>query len=418
MATYKHRELESTVFLGERIDFISANDRIRERVQNLSHEKHVLDKLVAESNPDDVFWDIGACLGIHSFVLAKHLPNGTVISFEPMHTNRAVCVDNKQVNELDNVHISELALSNEDGQNTFQIRESLEAGYGRHSLATSNNEYEYIRELTVPTAKGDDIEYNQPNIVKIDVEGASPLVLEGMEETLSDPACHTVVLETHEPNPVQPSHEDFGYTTGDIINKLEEYGFTVNRMEEEFHLYGTKKDNVDFDLSTSEIDIDLIQGDIAEENTDAIVNSAGTSLRMGTGVAGSLKEKGGHELHMDALENGPVDLGTATVTDAYKLDTNYVIHAASMPHYGDGQSTPESIKQATVNALQKADDLGCENISIPAIGCGLGGVSLSTGVSTIINALLEYDPDSLQNVSLVFYSESEYNTAMNLVHQE
>lgn len=415
MATYKHRQLESKIFLGERIDFVSANDRIRERVQNLSHERHVLDKLVAESNPDDVFWDIGACLGIHSFVLAKHLPDGEVVAFEPMHTNRAVCVDNKQVNELENIQVSGTAVSNEDGEDTFQIRESLEAGYGRHSLASSENDYEFLREIAVPTSKGDDLEYEQPNVVKIDVEGASPLVLEGMEETLSDPACHTVILETHEPNPVQPSHEDFGYTTEDIINKLEDYGFNVSRMEEDFHLYGTKKTGIGVDLSESAMDIDLVHGDISEEASEAIINSAGTSLRMGTGVAGSLKTKGGHDLHMEALESGPVDLGDAVVTNSYDLDTEYVIHAASMPHYGEGESTQESIRTAVYNSLEEADRLGCTSVSIPAVGCGLGGVSLTTGASEILSVLLDYEPETIKSVRFVLYSEQEFDTVTNLI---
>lgn len=397
------------------MDFISVNDRVRERVQNLSHERHILDRLAAEANPDDVFWDIGACLGIHGFLLAKHLDDGKVIAFEPMHTNRAVCVDNKQVNELENIFISRVAVTDEDGEHKFQLRQSLEAGYGRHSLATSDKDYDYIREITVPTAEGDGLDYEQPNMVKIDVEGASPLVLEGMEETLSDPACHTVILETHEPNPVQPSHEDFGYTREDIIAKLEEYGFTVSPMEEEYHLYGTKTGKVGFDLSEASVDIDLVKGDISEESTDAVVNSAGTSLRMGTGVAGSLKRKGGEQLYLEALESGPIDLGEAAVTDGYELDTDTVIHAASMPHYGTGKSTPESIKEATISALDKAEELECETISLPAIGCGLGGVSLTTGVSKILSALIEYETESIESIRFILYSEQEYKTVQNLV---
>lgn len=415
MTTYKHRELESAVFLGERIDFVSDNDRIRERVRNLSHEKHVLDKLISESNPDDIFWDVGACLGIHSFILAKHLPDGEVVAFEPMHTNRAVCVDNKQVNELENVSINKNALSNQNGENTFQIRESLEAGYGRHSLKTDEKDYDYLREITVPTAEGDSIQEQQPNVVKIDVEGASPLVLEGMEETLSDPACHTVILETHEPNPVQPSHEDFGYTTKDIIEKLESYGFTVDNLETDFHLYGTKKNSTGLKLDNPDININIIQGDISEQSVDGIVNSAGTSLRMGTGVAGSLKETGGQDLHLEALETGPIDLGSAAITDAYDLDANYVIHAASMPHYGNGNSTPETIRNATKSALDLAEYQEMKTIALPAIGCGLGGVSLTTGATEILQVLNKYNFNTIKEINFILYTDQEYNTVQNII---
>lgn len=43
------------------------------------------------------------------------------------------------------------------------------------------------------------------------------------------------------------------------------------------------------------------------------------------------------------------------MTDAYDLDAEYVIHAAAMPHYGDGRATEESIRDATRNSLHRAD---------------------------------------------------------------
>lgn len=417
MTTYKHREIESAVFLGERVDFVAANDRIRNRVRNLSNERHVLNRLVSEMNQDEVFWDIGACLGIHSFILAKHMDQADIILFEPMHTNRAVAVDNKQVNELSNLEISRLALSDETGERKFQLRESLEAGYGRHSFSAGTDEYDYIREITVPTESGDNAEYSQPNVVKIDVEGASPLVLEGMEETLSNPACHTVILETHEPNPVQPSHEDFGYTREDIVNKLESFGFEVSPMEEEYHLYGTKKSDTGIDISGIEPDFSFVKGDISKSSVDCIVNSAGTSLRMGTGVAGALKEAGGNELYMDALESGPIDLGSAEATDAYNLNADIVVHAASMPHYGNGKSTPESIYNATRSAIDEAEENNAKSIAIPAIGCGLGGVSLTTGAVEILKALQDVEYDSIESIRFVLYTEDEYNTVKDIISE-
>lgn len=414
MVEYKHREIASAVFLGERIDFVAANERVRERVENLSHERDVIEAIVKEARPDDVFWDVGACLGIHSFAVAKHLPDGMVYSFEPMHANRAVSVDNKAVNELDNVYVSNLALSDTNGERTFEIREGIEPGYGRHGLKSEGGEYESVREIDVPTQEGDTVDLEQPNIVKIDVEGASPLVLAGMRETLANPACRAVILETHEPNPVQPSHEDFGMTRQDLIDELESLGFEVQTLDEEFHLYGTKTEESVHLIDEVSCDVNLLQGDIAKQDVDAIINSAGTSLRMGTGVAGALRREGGDELYFAALEEGPIDLGMAAVTEGYGLDTQYVIHAASMPHYGDGRSSPESIREATKNALTHAEALDCETVAIPAIGCGLGGVSLTTGASVILQVLNEFEFDSIETLNFVLYSEEEYETVTSL----
>lgn len=414
MVSYKHRDLASIDFLGERVDFVASNERIQERVANLSKERIVIDTLAQVANPDDVIWDLGACLGIHSFILAKHLDDGEVYSFEPMHANRAICVDNKAVNELENVTVSRVAVSDSNGDATFEVRESIEPGYGRHGLQAEDADYDSVMEVTVPTKRGDSLDFEQPNIVKIDVEGASPLVLRGMEETLSDPACKAVILETHEPNPVQPSHEDFGMTRSDLIDTLEAYGFTVQTLEEEFLLYGVKEQQ-DTHLLADTDRVELVQGDISSFNGDAIINSAGTTLRMGTGVAGSLREAGGDALYKAALKEGPVDLGDAVVTDGFELDASYVIHAASMPHYGDGKSTQESIRTATVNALDKAEARDCQTVAIPAIGCGLGGVSLSTGASTILNVLNEYEYNTIEDIQFYLYTDEEYTTVSNFL---
>ena len=85
-----------------------------------------------------------------------------------------------------------------------------------------------------------------------------------------------------------------------------------------------------------------IQGDIAAQSADGLVNAAGTSLQMGSGVAGALRRAANGAINEEAVSKGPVDLGTVAVTDAYGLDAEYVIHAVSMPHYGDGRATSES----------------------------------------------------------------------------
>ncbi|AFZ74351.1 O-acetyl-ADP-ribose deacetylase (regulator of RNase III), contains Macro domain [Natronobacterium gregoryi] len=131
------------------------------------------------------------------------------------------------------------------------------------------------------------------------------------------------------------------------------------------------------------MEFDIVQGDIAEQSADAFVNAAGTSLRMGSDVAGALGRAAGEEINEEAVESGPVDLGEVAVTDAYDLDAGRVIHAAAMPHYGDGEATEASIRDATQNALETADELGCESLVLPALGCGVAGFDLLEGAEII-----------------------------------
>ena len=152
----------------------------------------------------------------------------------------------------------------------------------------------------------------------------------------------------------------------------------------------------------------VIQGDIAAQQADALVNAAGTSLKMGSGVAGALRRGAGGDINAEAMANAPVDLGDVAVTDAYDLDAEYVIHAAAMPHYGDGQATTESIRDATRNALEKADELGCESIVVPVLGTGVAGFDFERGAELICPVIADYESSSLTDVRVIAYSDSEY----------
>ena len=165
------------------------------------------------------------------------------------------------------------------------------------------------------------------------------------------------------------------------------------------------------------MEFDSIQGDIAGQSADALVNAAGTSLEMGSGVAGALRRGGGEQVNQEAKAKGPVDLGDVAVTDAYDLDAEYVIHAAAMPHYGDGQATAESIEDATRNSLEAADDRACKSLVIPALGCGVAGFDLAEGARIIGTELASYQPDTLTDVRFIAYNDEEYNTIRSALEE-
>ena len=162
------------------------------------------------------------------------------------------------------------------------------------------------------------------------------------------------------------------------------------------------------------MDFTVVQGDIAQQSADVLVNAAGTSLRMGSGVAGALRRGAGDEINEEALSKGPVDLGAVAVTDAYDLDADHVVHAAAMPHYGDGQATADSIADATRNTLAKADELDAESLVIPALGCGVAGFDLREGARIICEVIDGYDPETLSDVHVIAYSDEEFGTLQDV----
>lgn len=157
------------------------------------------------------------------------------------------------------------------------------------------------------------------------------------------------------------------------------------------------------------MEFSTVQGDIAAQRADALVNAAGTSLQMGSGVAGALRRGAEGPINEEAVSKGPVDLGGVAATDAYELDAKYVIHAAAMPHYGDGRATSDSIRRATKNALEKADELGCESIVVPILGTGAAGFSFEEGARIVCEAIRDYESSSLTDVRVIAYSQREYD---------
>jgi len=160
-----------------------------------------------------------------------------------------------------------------------------------------------------------------------------------------------------------------------------------------------------------------IQGDIAAQSADALVNAAGTSLEMGSGVAGALRRGAGGSINNEATAKGPVELGEVVVTDAYDLDAEYVIHAAAMPHYGDGKATEESIRTATRKTLQKADELDCESLVLPVLGTGVAGFEFEHGARLICEQIDEYDRSVLADVRVIAYTDADYEQLQAVVER-
>ncbi|SFR45318.1 macro domain-containing protein [Halogeometricum limi] len=161
----------------------------------------------------------------------------------------------------------------------------------------------------------------------------------------------------------------------------------------------------------------VVHGDIAQQSADVLVNAARTSLRMGSGVAGALRRRGGPELNEAAAGQGPIDLGSVAVTEAFELDADWVIHAAAMPHYGDAEATAESIRDATRHSLERADELGCESLVIPALGCGVAGFPLEDGARIVCETIDAYRPESLSDVRFVAYDEAEFETVERVANE-
>ena len=160
----------------------------------------------------------------------------------------------------------------------------------------------------------------------------------------------------------------------------------------------------------SEVKIKVLQGDITDQEADAIVNAANDHLWMGAGVAGAIKRKGGKEIEDEAMKKGPIPIGEAVVTSAGKLKAKYVIHAAVM---GQNLTTNEEyIKNATQNSLKKAEELKIESIAFPAFGTGVGGFPMDRCAQLMLDQVKDFSKKIryLKEVLFVLFDKKSYET--------
>jgi O-acetyl-ADP-ribose deacetylase (regulator of RNase III) len=156
--------------------------------------------------------------------------------------------------------------------------------------------------------------------------------------------------------------------------------------------------------------IEVLDGDIAAEQTDAVVNAANNEFWMGSGVAGALKARGGNEIERDAMALGPVEPGDSVITKGYRLPARFVIHAAVMGQ--DLRTSAALIRRATAGALAAADRLTLSSVAMPAFGTGVGAFPLAECARLMIEAVQEFAPAaaSVRTVRFVLRGEKAFRT--------
>ena len=122
--------------------------------------------------------------------------------------------------------------------------------------------------------------------------------------------------------------------------------------------------------------ITFVQGDITEQDVDAIVNAANHSLLGGGGVDGAIHRRGGPEilaecqkLRQDRYPDG-LPTGQAVATTAGRLKARWVIHTVG-PTYAESKDKSQLLADCFRNSLAIADELGAGTVAFPAISTGV-----------------------------------------------
>jgi len=162
-------------------------------------------------------------------------------------------------------------------------------------------------------------------------------------------------------------------------------------------------------------------GDITEEDVDAIVNPANSTLMGGGGVDGLIHRKGGEDILRECIkirENEYPDglpIGKAVITTGGKLKARYVIHTVG-PICGDRNRNmtdkeKELLSKAYFNSLKVADEFGLKSVSFPSISTGVYKCSIKdaskVALETIVRFLKEY-AQNIKQVNMVLYTDDMF----------
>jgi len=154
----------------------------------------------------------------------------------------------------------------------------------------------------------------------------------------------------------------------------------------------------------------LVEGDITEQGTDAIVNAANRHLQLGTGVAGAIRSKGGPTIQRECDDIGHCPVGDAVITGGGNLKARHVIHAIGPP--GSNPEADRLLISATRRSLEVAAENGLSSITFPAISTGVFGYPIEKAAANMLRTAIDYLADvesSIKVVVFCLYGQSAFD---------
>jgi O-acetyl-ADP-ribose deacetylase (regulator of RNase III) len=156
--------------------------------------------------------------------------------------------------------------------------------------------------------------------------------------------------------------------------------------------------------------IKIVQGDITQQNVDAIVNAANSSLLGGGGVDGAIHRAAGPELLAECRTLGGCSTGDAKITRGYRLPARYVIHTVG-PIWGGGSRDEDKLLASCYRrSLEVAAQNKIRSIAFPAISTGIYGFPIHRATPIAIKTVKEFleKDDSIEKVVFVCFSRNDF----------
>ena len=156
------------------------------------------------------------------------------------------------------------------------------------------------------------------------------------------------------------------------------------------------------------MEITVVQGDITEQQVDAVVNAANRAMRGGGGVDGAIHRAGGPAILEDCIARFPHGLptGQAGWTTAGNLPARWVIHVVG-PNFAAGERDRTLLTSCYAHALGVADELGATTVAFPLVSAGIYGWPREDAVDAAVETL-QSTPTSVEEARMVAFSRDVY----------
>jgi len=156
--------------------------------------------------------------------------------------------------------------------------------------------------------------------------------------------------------------------------------------------------------------LELVEGDITRQDTEAVVNAANAALRPGGGVDGAIHRAGGPAIEAECRRLGGCPTGEARITTGGNLKAGYVIHTVG-PIYKDGRNRePELLASCYRESLKLASANGIKSLSFPSISTGVYGYPMEDAAKVALKAVIDYltrHPE-IERVRFVLFGGAAY----------
>jgi O-acetyl-ADP-ribose deacetylase (regulator of RNase III) len=158
--------------------------------------------------------------------------------------------------------------------------------------------------------------------------------------------------------------------------------------------------------------LNLIQGDITLQETEAIVNAANTSLLGGGGVDGAIHRAGGpkilEECKVIRAKQESCPTGEAVITSGGNMATKYVIHTVGPVWSGGNRNEGQLLRNAYYNSLNLAKENGIKSISFPSISTGVYRFPIDKAARIALTTVKEFIQEyNFVEVRFVLFSEKD-----------